>query len=428
MIELYSSKKFSGSITIPSDKSISHRSAILNSVSFGESLISNYSNGNDCLSTLNVLSNLGVKIDIENKNEFLNLRIAGKGYEGLVKPKTTLDAGNSGTTTRLMAGILSSLSFETTIAGDNSLNSRPMKRIIEPLSLMGANIISNDNKAPLTFKPSNLNGINYDMNISSAQVKSCIMLAGLNTKSKTIIKQPSLSRDHTERMLEGMGANIKTNKLDILIEPSKLNSVDLTIPGDISSASFWMVAAMIHPDSNITLKNVGMNPLRTGIIDVLKKMGGKIIIEEERIEANEPVANINVRSSNLNGIEISGDIIPKLIDEIPVIIVAASIANGITYIKNAEELRYKETDRLLAMSKFLEKSKIEHTLYDDGIKILGNGQFIGGEFDSYDDHRIAMSVAISSLIAKNKTVINDHEVASISYKNFYKHLEQLKFD
>jgi len=428
MIELYSSKKFSGSITIPSDKSISHRSAILNSVSFGESLISNYSNGNDCLSTLNVLSNLGVKIDIENKNEFLNLRIAGKGYEGLVKPKTTLDAGNSGTTTRLMAGILSSLSFETTIAGDNSLNSRPMKRIIEPLSLMGANIISNDNKAPLTFKPSNLNGINYDMNISSAQVKSCIMLAGLNAKSKTIIKQPSLSRDHTERMLEGMGANIKTNKLDILIEPSKLNSVDLTIPGDISSASFWMVAAMIHPDSNITLKNVGMNPLRTGIIDVLKKMGGKIIIEEERIEANEPVANINVRSSNLNGIEISGDIIPKLIDEIPVIIVAASIANGITYIKNAEELRYKETDRLLAMSKFLEKSKIEHTLYDDGIKILGNGQFIGGEFDSYDDHRIAMSVAISSLIAKNKTVINDHEVASISYKNFYKHLEQLKFD
>ena len=428
MIELYSSKKFSGSITIPSDKSISHRSAILNSVSFGESLISNYSNGNDCLSTLNVLSNLGVKIDIENKNEFLNLRIAGKGYEGLVKPKTTLDAGNSGTTTRLMAGILSSLSFETTIAGDNSLNSRPMKRIIEPLSLMGANIISNDNKAPLTFKPSNLNGINYDMNISSAQVKSCIMLAGLNAKSKTIIKQPSLSRDHTERMLEGMGANIKTNKLDILIEPSKLNSVDLTIPGDISSASFWMVAAMIHPDSNITLKNVGMNPLRTGIIDVLKKMGGKIIIEEERIEANEPVANINVRSSNLNGIEISGDIIPKLIDEIPIIIIAASIANGITYIKNAEELRYKETDRLLAMSKFLEKSKIEHTLYDDGIKILGNGQFIGGEFDSYDDHRIAMSVAISSLIAKNKTVINDHEVASISYKNFYKHLEQLKFD
>ena len=428
MIELYSSKKFSGSITIPSDKSISHRSAILNSVSFGESLISNYSNGNDCLSTLNVLSNLGVKIDIENKNEFLNLRIAGKGYEGLVKPKTTLDAGNSGTTTRLMAGILSSLSFETTIAGDNSLNSRPMKRIIEPLSLMGANIISNDNKAPLTFKPSNLNGINYDMNISSAQVKSCIMLAGLNTKSKTIIKQPSLSRDHTERMLKGMGANIKTNKLDISIEPSKLNSVDLTIPGDISSASFWMVAAMIHPDSNITLKNVGMNPLRTGIIDVLKKMGGKIIIEEEKIEANEPVANINVRSSNLNGIEISGDIIPKLIDEIPIIIIAASIANGITYIKNAEELRYKETDRLLAMSKFLEKSKIEHTLYDDGIKILGNGQFIGGEFDSYDDHRIAMSVAISSIIAKNKTVIKDHEVASISYKNFYKHLEQLKFD
>ena len=428
MIELNSSKKFSGSITIPSDKSISHRSAILNSVAFGEAIISNFSNGNDCLSTLNVLSKLGVQIDIENKNEFLNLRITGNGYEGLTKPDSLLDAGNSGTTTRLMSGILSSLSFETTISGDNSLNSRPMKRIIDPLSLMGAEIISNDNKAPLTFKPSNLNGINYEMNISSAQVKSCIMLAGLNSHSETVIKQPSLSRDHTERMLEGMGANIKTSKLDIIIEPSKLNSVDLTIPGDISSASFWMVAALIHPNSNITLKNVGMNPLRTGIIDILKKMGGKIIIEDERIEANEPVANIKVMSSNLNGVEISGEIIPKLIDEIPIIIIAASIANGATYIKNAEELRYKETDRLLAMSKFLEKSKIEHTLYDDGIKIFGNGQFIGGEFDTYDDHRIAMSVAISSIIAKNKTVINDHEVASISYKNFYKHLEQLKFD
>ena len=428
MIELNSSKKFSGSITIPSDKSISHRSAILNSVAFGEAIISNFSNGNDCLSTLNVLSKLGVQIDIENKNEFLNLRITGNGYEGLTKPNSLLDAGNSGTTTRLMSGILSSLSFETTISGDNSLNSRPMKRIIDPLSLMGAEIISNDNKAPLTFKPSNLNGINYEMNISSAQVKSCIMLAGLNSHSETVIKQPSLSRDHTERMLEGMGANIKTSKLDIIIEPSKLNSVDLTIPGDVSSASFWMVAALIHPNSNITLKNVGMNPLRTGIIDILKKMGGKIIIEDERIEANEPVANIKVMSSDLNGVEISGEIIPKLIDEIPIIIIAASIANGTTYIKNAEELRYKETDRLLAMSKFLEKSKIEHTLYDDGIKIFGNGQFIGGEFDTYDDHRIAMSVAISSIIAKNKTVINDHEVASISYKNFYKHLEQLKFD
>ena len=428
MIELNSSKKFSGSITIPSDKSISHRSAILNSVAFGEAIISNFSNGNDCLSTLNVLSNLGVQIDIENKNEFLNLRITGNGYEGLTKPDSLLDAGNSGTTTRLMSGILSSLSFETTISGDNSLNSRPMKRIIDPLSLMGAEIISNDNKAPLTFKPSNLNGINYEMNISSAQVKSCIMLAGLNSHSETVIKQPSLSRDHTERMLQGMGANIKTSKLDIIIEPSKLNSVDLTIPGDVSSASFWMVAALIHPNSNITLKNVGMNPLRTGIIDILKKMGGKIIIEDERIEANEPVANIKVMSSDLNGVEISGEIIPKLIDEIPIIIIAASIANGTTYIKNAEELRYKETDRLLAMSKFLEKSKIEHTLYDDGIKIFGNGQFIGGEFDTYDDHRIAMSVAISSIIAKNKTVINDHEVASISYKNFYKHLEQLKFD
>ena len=390
MIELFSSKKFCGSITIPSDKSISHRSAILNAVAFGEARISNFSNGNDCLSTLNVLSNLGVNIEIENKNEFLNLKIIGNGFEGLAKPKTLLDAGNSGTTTRLMSGILASLNFETTITGDKSLNSRPMKRIIDPLSLMGAKIVSNENKAPLTFKPSQLDGINFDMNISSAQVKSCIMLAGLNSQSKTTISQPSLSRDHTERMLKGMNAKIKTNELDIFIEPSKLNSVDLTIPGDISSASFWMVAAMIHPDSNITLKNVGMNPLRTGIIDVLKMMGGEITIEDERIEANEPVANINVRSSNLKGVEISGEIIPKLIDEIPIIIIAASIANGTTIIKNAEELRFKETDRLLAMSKFLKKSKIEHSLYDDGIKISGNGEFIGGEFDVVDCGDVAL--------------------------------------
>ncbi len=426
MIELNKASKFNGTIVIPSDKSISHRSALLNSIAQGEASINNYSNGQDCLSTLDVLTKLGVNIDVENKVDFLNLKITGNGFEGLSKPESFLDAGNSGTTTRLISGILSTLNFETTLTGDSSLTSRPMKRIIDPLSLMGANIDSKNNMAPLTFKPSKLSGINYNMNISSAQVKSCIMLAALNSSGSTFISQPSLSRDHTERMLEGMGANIDLDGLKIFIKPSKLNSIDLTIPGDISSASFWIVAALIHPNSNILLKNVGMNPLRTGIIDVLKSMGGDISIENKREEANEPVADIRVRTSELKGTEISGDMIPKLIDEIPIIIVAASIANGNTVIRNAEELRFKETDRLLAMSKFLEKSKINHSLYDDGIKIVGGNEFIGGEFDAYDDHRIAMSVAISSIISKNKTVIKDHEVASISYKNFYKHLELLK--
>ena len=426
MIELNNASKFNGTIVIPSDKSISHRSALLNSIAQGKASINNYSNGQDCLSTLDVLKKLGVNIDIENKGDFLNLEITGNGFEGLSKPESFLDAGNSGTTTRLISGILSTLHFETTLTGDSSLTSRPMKRIIDPLSLMGANIDSKNNMAPLTFKPSTLSGINYNMNISSAQVKSCIMLAALNSSGSTFITQPSLSRDHTERMLEGMGANIDLDGLNISIKPSKLNSIDLTIPGDISSASFWIVAALIHPNSNVLLKNVGMNPLRTGVIDVLKSMGGNISIENKREEANEPVADIRVSTSDLVGTEISGDVIPKLIDEIPIIIVAASIANGHTVIRNAEELRFKETDRLLAMSKFLEKSKINHSLYDDGIKIVGGNEFIGGEFDAYDDHRIAMSVAISSIISKNKTVIKDHEVASISYKNFYQHLELLK--
>ena len=227
-------------------------------------------------------------------------------------------------------------------------------------------------------------------------------------------------------MLKGMGAKIETNGNDISIEPSKLNSIDLTIPGDVSSAAFWIVGALIHPNSNLLLKNVGLNSLRTGIIDVLKNMGGNIVIENHRIQANEPVGDIRVRSSNLIGTEISGDIIPKLIDEIPIIIIASSVASGPTLIKNAEELRFKETDRLLAMSKFLEKSKIKHQLNEDGIKIFGDSEFIGGEFDSFDDHRIAMSIAISSIVAKNNTIINDHKVASISYKNFYNHLELLK--
>lgn len=426
MINLNSTSKFSGSITIPSDKSISHRSAILNSIAYGKAEINNYSNGEDCLSTLNVLKNLGVDIKIDNKEDFLNIEITGNGFDGLSMPSSILDVGNSGTTTRLISGILSTLNFDTTLSGDDSLNSRPMKRIIEPLLKMGANISSDNNMAPLSFHPSKLKGIEFKMNISSAQVKSCIMLAALNSSNKTYIQQPSLSRDHTERMLKGMGAKIKTNKNDIFIEPSKLNSIDLTIPGDISSAAFWMVGALIHPDSNLLLKNVGLNDLRTGIIDVLKDMGGNIDIENHRIQANEPVGDIRVKSSKLVGTEISGEIIPRLIDEIPIIIVAASLADGPTIIKNAEELRFKETDRLLAMSKFLDKSNIKHQLKEDGMEINGNSDFIGGEFESFDDHRIAMSIAISSIVAKNNTIINNHEVASISYKNFYKHLELLK--
>ena len=400
MIKLNSSPSLSGEIIIPSDKSISHRAALLNSIAIGKSNILNYSDGEDCLSTISVLRKLGVKINLIPNS--------------LATPKDKLFAGNSGTTTRLLAGILSFSNFNSILLGDDSLNSRPMKRIIDPLIMMGANIKSNDNCAPLEFSPSQLNGITYDMSVASAQVKSCIILATLGAKSKSVITQPALSRDHTERMLMSMNSDILVNGNEITINPGEIDSVDIEIPGDISSAAFWIVAALIHPKGNVILRNVGINPLRTGILEVLTKMGGNIEIFNQREVANEPVADIRVIHSELNGIEIQGDMIPKLIDEIPIIIIASVIAKGRTIIKDASELRVKETDRLLAMSEFLKLSNIKHNLLDDGIELDGNSNFIGGTFESFNDHRISMAIAVSSIISDKETIINNHEVASVS--------------
>ena len=428
MIKLNASLSFGGELEVPSDKSISHRSALLNSIATGKSKILNYSDGEDCISTLSVLKELGANINLIAKENSYELEIESKGLDSFTKPKNNLYAGNSGTTTRLLSGILSFCNFNSILLGDNSLNSRPMKRIIDPLIMMGADIKSNNNCAPLEFSKSNLNGISYNMDVASAQVKSCIMLATLGANSKSVITQPALSRDHTERMLISMGSDIETNNNEIIIYPGEINSIDIKIPGDISSAAFWIVAALIHPKGNIVLRNVGINPLRTGMLDVLIKMGGRIEIFNEREVANEPVADIKVIHSELNGIEINGDIIPKLIDEIPIIIIAAVVAKGSTIIKDASELRVKETDRLFAMSEFLRSSNIKHGLFDDGIEIYGNSNFSGGNFDSFNDHRIAMSIAISSLISDEETIINNHEVASVSYKQFWNHLESLKLD
>ncbi|MBH60258.1 MAG: 3-phosphoshikimate 1-carboxyvinyltransferase [Dehalococcoidia bacterium] len=426
MIKLNSSPSLSGEITIPSDKSISHRAALLNSIAIGKSNILNYSDGEDCLSTISVLRKLGVKINLIPKSNSYELEIESDGLNSLATPKDKLFAGNSGTTTRLLAGILSFSNFNSILLGDDSLNSRPMKRIIDPLTMMGANIKSNDNCAPLEFSPSQLNGITYDMSVASAQVKSCIILATLGAKSKSVITQPALSRDHTERMLMSMNSDILVNGNEITINPGEIDSVDIEIPGDISSAAFWIVAALIHPKGNVILRNVGINPLRTGILEVLTKMGGNIEIFNEREVANEPVADIRVIHSELNGIEIQGDMIPKLIDEIPIIIIASVIAKGRTIIKDASELRVKETDRLLAMSEFLKLSNIKHNLLDDGIELDGNSNFIGGTFESFNDHRISMAIAVSSIISDKETIINNHEVASVSYKQFWDHLEKLK--
>ena len=411
-----------GDIVIPGDKSISHRSIIIPSISLGVSEINNLLISDDVLHTLEAFRSMGVDIEVHKEKVIVN----GKGLNSLKKPKKNIYLGNSGTSARLLTGLLASQSFNSTIEGDKSLSSRPMKRIIDPLKLMGADIISENYCAPLKFRPSALKGINYRMDVASAQVKSCLILATLGASSKTILHQPALSRDHTERMLMSMGADIQVNKNVITINPGEIMPKDIVIPGDFSSAAFWIVAALIHPNGNILLKNVGINPLRTGIIDVLIKMGGNIEIINRRDVANEPVADIRVAHSELKGVEINGDIIPKLIDEIPIIIIAASVAKGPTLIKDAYELRVKETDRLYAMSEFLKTSSISHQLYDDGISIEGSSLFSGGTFNSFNDHRIAMSIAISSIIAKNDTIINNHEVASVSYKNFWKHLNDLK--
>ena len=428
MIKLKSSSSLSGEIIVPSDKSISHRAALLNSIARGKSKILNYSDGEDCLSTLSVLKELGVKINLIPKSNSYELEIESEGLNSLSSPKNKLFAGNSGTTTRLLAGILSFSNFNSILLGDDSLNSRPMKRIIDPLIMMGANIKSNNNCAPIEFGPSQLNGINYDMSVASAQVKSCIILATLGAKSKSVITQPALSRDHTERMLMSMNSDISINKNEITIHPSEIDSVDIEVPGDISSASFWIVAALIHPKGNVILRNVGINPLRTGILEVLIKMGGKIEIFNKREIANEPVADLKVTHSDLNGVEIKGEMIPKLIDEIPILIVASTVAKGKTTIKDASELRVKETDRLFAMSEFLKLSDIKHNLFDDGIEIDGNSNFIGGTFESFNDHRISMAIAISSIISDKETIINNHEVASVSYKQFWNDLDKLKLD
>ncbi|MBM31738.1 MAG: 3-phosphoshikimate 1-carboxyvinyltransferase [Chloroflexi bacterium] len=417
-----------GELITPSDKSISHRSVIFNSISKGISNISNFSDGDDCISTLEVLKKLGVKITQSNQNNSgLSLRIEGIGENLFPNNNLELNAGNSGTTIRLMSGILASKSNGYTLTGDISLCSRPMERITSPLNLMGANINSTNGFPPLYFseKKQILKGIQYSMPISSAQVKSAVILAALNAKSDTAITQPSLSRDHSERMLTSMGAKIKLINNLIHVKPSSLSSIDLEIPGDISSASYWIVAGLIHKNAELTIKNVGVNPSRIGILNVLKRMKANFSLTNNKIIGNEPVADINVSSSELIGTTIEGDEIPLLIDEIPIICIAASLAQGQTLIKDANELRVKESDRLESISNVLSKLNVKHINNNDGILIFGSKKLSGGTHKTFGDHRIAMSIGIAGLVSEDSINIKNAEVASISYKDFWSHLKMI---
>lgn len=415
-------KGLRGEIIIPADKSVSHRAIMFSSIAEGECIINNFSSGADCHSTLNLFKNLGVDIN------FLDTKTIKIKSNGILKVcNENLDCGNSGTTMRLCSGILAGQNFNSILVGDASLSKRPMKRVIEPLSLMGAKIDSNDNKAPLKIFGRNLEGIDYKSNISSAQVKSCILLATLNAKSKTIYQEPFVSRDHTERLFKYLDADIEVVKEKIYISPSKLQAKNINIIGDISSAAFFIVAGLIVENSDFIIKNVGLNPTRSGIIDIVKRMGGNIEILNQRFESGEEVADIRVQyTENLKSCEIFGEDIPRLIDELPIIAVLATQANGETVVKNAEDLRNKESDRIKCLVNELTKIGVDIVECQDGFIIRGKKEILGdSEVECYHDHRLAMSFYIAGLISKKEIAINGFEWTKISFPEFEQLFAQL---
>ena len=417
-----------GKITVPGDKSISHRALMLGAIAKGETTIEGLLLGEDPRSTAKCFGAMGAEISELNTEKVV---VKGIGLGNLQEPDNVLDAGNSGTTLRLMLGLLASHPGRFfTVTGDNSLRSRPMSRVVKPLQQMGATIWGRkDNTlAPLAVRGQTLKPFHYHSPIASAQVKSCILLAGLMTEGKTTVTEPALSRDHSERMLRAFGAKLEidpsTNSVTITGQPD-LTGQTVIVPGDISSAAFWLVAGAIVPGSELVITNVGINSTRIGILEALEMMEADITQENERIVAGEPVADLRVRHSNLKACTIGGSLIPRLIDEIPILAVAAAFAEGTTIIKDAAELRVKESDRLAAMATELTKMGAKVTELPDGLEITGGHPLTGQELDSYTDHRIAMSLAIAALAAKNKTTIHRAEAASISYPNFVPTLQQI---
>ncbi|MDD5094578.1 MAG: 3-phosphoshikimate 1-carboxyvinyltransferase [Dehalococcoidia bacterium] len=414
-----------GEVTPPGDKSVSHRALMLNSIAAGKAQVSNFLPSADCLSTLACLQAIGVKIQHQESN----VTIWGAGKEGFTPPQGTLDAGNSGTTIRILTGLLAAQPFVSTITGDASLRSRPMGRVIQPLTLMGADIRGQENntKAPLTIMGGRLHGIRYKLPIASAQVKSAILLAALFADGNTTIEEPAPSRDHTERMLRAMGVDLKCEGPLISLSPPyhPLSPMDIRVPGDISAAAFWLVAGAIHPHSQIRIKGAGINPTRSGVIEVLQSMGAKLRIENEHLDGNEPVADLTIESSSLKGITIEGAMIPRVIDEIPAIAVAAAVANGTTVIRDAAELRVKESDRIKTTVSELSRLGAQIEELQDGMIIHGVPRLKGAMCASHSDHRLAMALGIAGLIAEGETIIADAEAVNISYPNFWKDLSRI---
>ena len=408
---------------MPGDKSISHRALILNAVAEGEATVSNLGPGADVRSTRRCLEALGVRIESQGGDG--PVKVAGVGLRGPREPEGVLDCGNSGTSMRLLAGLLSGQPFLSLLTGDASLCSRPMKRIIEPLRTMGAQLWGRkgDTLPPLAIRGGNLRGIEYALPVASAQLKSCLLLAGLTADGPTAILEPQPSRDHTERMLRAQGADITTEGRLVTLRPGRtLAPISLEVPGDISSAAFWLVAAAIHPDAEIVVRDVGMNPGRTGVLEVLRDMGADLEVVSRGDRGGEPVADLVARSSRLRGVQVGGDIIPRLIDEIPILAVAAACAQGETRFTGAAELRAKETDRIRALGAELSRLGASVEELEDGLVVHGGQRLRGGRGESYADHRMAMALAIAGLVADDGVAIHGAEAADVSYPLFWDHL------
>lgn len=407
-----------GEIKVPGDKSISHRAVMFGSIAKGVTQVENFLPGADCLSTISCFKKLGVNIDQHESS----VTIYGKGFEGLKQPDETLYVGNSGTTIRLMMGILSSLAFETKLEGDESIARRPMTRVTAPLTLMGADITGRNNGkfTPLTVKGKKLSGITYELPVASAQVKSAVLLAGLQAEGETTVKEPVKTRDHTERMIRQFGGIVEQQGDIVKVNGGQeLTAANIKVPGDISSAAFFLAAGSIIPGSDILLKNVGLNPTRTGIIDVLREMGADLSIEQLDEDSAEPSGDIRIRYSNLKGTIVEGDLIPRLIDEIPIIALLATQANGRTVIKDAAELKVKETNRIDTVVNELTKlgAKIEAT--EDGMIIDGKAPLNGGIVSAHGDHRIGMMLSIAALISKEEVSLEESDSVAVSYPDFF---------
>ncbi len=411
---------------MPGDKSISHRSLILNAMAHGTARVTGLSDGEDVMSTMACLRGMGVAILPGNTPGEYTVESRGPVLE---EPTDILDAGNSGTSMRLLSGLLAAQPFLSVITGDDSLRSRPMRRIVEPLQMMGAQVMGRQNGslAPLAIQGGSLKGVEYELPVASAQVKSCIMLASLSADGPTVIHQPALSRDHTERMIAAMGATVEEDGLALHLKPGPLNAVDIAVPGDISSAAFWIVAGLCHPDSRVLVRGVGLNPSRTGIIDALQAMGAgdSLQLLNERTEGGEPVADVLATTAQLHGTEIAGDMIPRILDEVPILAVAACFASGETVIRDAAELRVKESDRIATTVEELSRLGANIEARDDGMVIRGTGRLTGAPCQSHGDHRLAMSLAVCGLLADGDVDVHGASDAAVSYPGFWDDLAAL---